>query len=184
MPALGGVTTKRIKSFKNWLSAQGCEILPPTNEYELIRFRYKGGATGVVYKNATNSCYSTSSQDVNEAWNCYRECREWTGRIKGTSRGIGKSKTELLARDGNCCFYCGRALELSEMTIEHILSLIHGGNNRIENKAIACKPCNSQASHMAVVEKIAFRDRIRAEREATLVEIKSDHGTTAENISY
>lgn len=33
-----------VEKFKIWLAQRGCEILPPTNQYEILRF--KGKETG------------------------------------------------------------------------------------------------------------------------------------------
>lgn len=40
--------------FTSWLSAQGAEVLAPTNSHELIRFRAKG-AVHILYRNAAGS---------------------------------------------------------------------------------------------------------------------------------
>ena len=39
---------KDQEKFEKWLQQQGCEILPLSSEYELVRFR--GREVGVIYK--------------------------------------------------------------------------------------------------------------------------------------
>ena len=49
------------------------------------------------------------------------------------------------------CIFCGRALTVStsgepgpDVTVEHIVPRHHGGDDRVENLALACKPCNNE----------------------------------------
>lgn len=49
------------------------------------------------------------------------------------------------------CIFCGRAITVSEsgepgpdVTIEHIVPRHHGGDDRVENLALACKSCNNE----------------------------------------
>ena len=151
------IKKSRIAKFKKWLAAHGAQILPTTNEYELLRFKCKLG-TGVIYEGSKG--ISVSGPLVNEAYECYvnpKAGKTWKG--KGNPKDYtSKDKGALLKRDGNCCFYCGEHFESDELTVEHILSRIHQGNNRIENKALACKECNQEAGHLPIVEKIKLRD--------------------------
>lgn len=39
-----------LETFKAWIENQGAQIRPPTNEWELLRFKFEGG-THVVYAN-------------------------------------------------------------------------------------------------------------------------------------
>ena len=43
---------------------------------------------------------------------------------------------------GSCCFWCGKSLALSELTIEHMIPRSMGGGNNLENLRLACCPCN------------------------------------------
>ena len=40
------------------------------------------------------------------------------------------------------CAYCGKALTLSEMQVDHIQSLWQGGEDSIENYRASCRACN------------------------------------------
>ena len=52
-----------IEKFSKWLTDRGAEILPLTNEYELLRF--KGREVGVLYKSGkTSNSYTNHAIDV------------------------------------------------------------------------------------------------------------------------
>ena len=57
---------------------------------------------------------------------------------------INQSLKRQLAGDKkfcNCC-YCGIELPIQLLTLEHKLGRYLGGDNSIENAALACRPCN------------------------------------------
>jgi len=57
---------------------------------------------------------------------------------------IKRLREQLILLHGRYCCWCNRLLGLSEeITIEHLLSRCRGGNNELNNLAIACKPCNN-----------------------------------------
>ena len=62
----------------------------------------------------------------------------------------------LRARDGDNCFYCEKLMDPNEMTEEHLLSMIHGGNNRIENKVLCCSDCNEYVGHKTLKVKFEY----------------------------
>lgn len=53
-------------------------------------------------------------------------------------------RTLVMQRSGHCCEYCKSQDKFSPVyfTIDHILPLIEGGTNDIENLAYACMLCN------------------------------------------
>ncbi|GAI98883.1 unnamed protein product, partial [marine sediment metagenome] len=50
---------------------------------------------------------------------------------------------EIYQRDQGRCVYCG---EIDNLCIDHLIPLLLGGNNEIDNLALACKKCNSGKS--------------------------------------
>ena len=56
-----------------------------------------------------------------------RKSRWWQQKI---SRGI--------------CHYCGRKVEPRELTMDHVVPLVHGGRSTKLNIVPACKACNSK----------------------------------------
>lgn len=148
-----------IEKFKSWLISQGAEILQPTNEFEILRFRSRKG-TGVVY--ISKRGFSVSGQLVTDAYACMKEAKPWDGKGKPTKRTQGSfRRRQLLDRDGDNCFYCGRELG-ADMTVEHLVSVNQGGPDRLENLVPAHQRCNQEAGNMAVMEKIKLRERLLA----------------------
>lgn len=49
-------------------------------------------------------------------------------------------RAALLARDGNRCVRCG---ETDDLTIDHIVPIVHGGTDDYTNLRVLCRPCNS-----------------------------------------
>lgn len=60
----------------------------------------------------------------------------------------------ILARDGPCCVWCGRAVDagLVGATTEHVVPRIKGGPSWIENEVAACRRCNGQRGHLTPAE--------------------------------
>lgn len=158
------IAENKIANFKAWLSCQGASILQPTNEFEVLRFQCKIG-TGVIYKGKNG--ISVNSEMVNEAYGYFIDNTKgpWPGKGKPTKRQAkSKHKIQLMMRDGNECFYCGQPFELAKLTQEHFVALILGGPDRLENKVLACWPCNQAAGNMSVIDKVKLRDKRRGEK--------------------
>jgi len=136
-------------SFRKWLEGYGCEILPPTNQYESIR--WKGKEVGVIYtSNKTNGKYA------NEAIKAfYSKKNNWTGGpIKtGRQNTYKKQKTKLLVRDGSKCFLCHTELG-EDITVDHLIPLVQGGKNELSNMVLMHEQCNFDCGCKTVVEKV------------------------------
>jgi 5-methylcytosine-specific restriction endonuclease McrA len=52
------------------------------------------------------------------------------------------SRTNVYARDGHRCQYCGRALPPSALTFDHVLPVARGGHKGWDNIVTCCIPCN------------------------------------------
>jgi len=57
-----------------------------------------------------------------------------------------RAKRSLLARDPHCQ-WCKKLLTLETATIEHVVPLARGGLDNMNNKALACEPCNRARGH-------------------------------------
>lgn len=154
------VREKEMERFRAWLTSQGAEIHQPTNEYEFIRFRCRFGV-GVVYRKS-NGNFSYSSPWVSEAFATMMGDKPWSGKGKpGKRKGGSTRKRQLFDRDGDDCFYCGKPMG-ADMTIEHLLSINHGGPDRFENTVLAHQQCNLRAGSLPIIDKIILRDKMRA----------------------
>lgn len=151
---------KRIRRFNRWAEGQGGELLPTTNEYELTRIRHADG-TFVIYRNAKDRI-SFSDSIARRAWNAFSNSKGFRMDLRHKRTKTEPMVKRLLARDGNCCFFC--AVEFgaeTPPTIEHLLSIAHGGNNKIANLVLLCEPCNQRAGSLDLAEKIRLRDQLQ-----------------------
>lgn len=152
---------KRINRFKSWAEGQGGEVLPTTNEYELARIKHADG-TFVIYQNAKGRI-SFSDSIARQAWDAFTKDKGFPLTLR-----YKRTKTEAMverikSRDGGNCFFCGAKFDAeTPHTIEHLLSIAHGGNNKIANLVLLCEPCNREAGSMDLADKIRLRDRKKA----------------------
>lgn len=51
-------------------------------------------------------------------------------------------RARVFARDNHTCRYCGARDE--ELVLEHVLPVVRGGKNTMENLVTACGPCNNR----------------------------------------
>jgi 5-methylcytosine-specific restriction endonuclease McrA len=55
---------------------------------------------------------------------------------------ISFSRRAVMLRDDYTCQYCGAQPAKAELTIDHVLPKVRGGETTWENVVCACKPCN------------------------------------------
>jgi len=137
-----------IEKFSKWLTDRGAEILPLTNEHEILRF--KGKETGVIYKSGkVNSSYAS------KAFWSFKFNKKWDGGPINTGRqnSYKKEKALLLQRDGTDCFYCGHSLG-EDITLEHLIALSSGGKNSLSNMVLSHKNCNQNVNNISINEKV------------------------------
>lgn len=77
-------------------------------------------------------------------YSCRR--REWNA-LKARDE---KLKTNILKKSNYRCWYCGK--ENESLTFDHIIPIIRGGKNNIENLVASCKKCNSSKRELTVNE--------------------------------
>lgn len=147
-----------VDKFKAWLTSNGHQVLAPTNELEVVRFR-NGNGTGIIYRTKGGLLNLQKQADI--ALHRYREGLPWPAPEKAKRKKPKVVMRTLIERDGPECFYCGDDLDLDQMTKEHMLPVACGGNNHIANLVIACAPCNLEASHLSVAEKVLLREQKR-----------------------
>lgn len=151
-----------LGTFVHWLDKCGAEVLPTTNEWELLRVKTCDGLF-VAYRNKRGK----------ETWaNELLELR--AAFMAGHQRSLSPSRRErvrlrpriekLAKRDGLECWFCAGGFENEDsdaITIEHLCSRVHGGPNHISNLVLACEPCNQEADNLSVAEKVRLRDQKR-----------------------
>lgn len=154
--------TGSLDAFKSFISAMGGEVLVPTNEYEVVRFRSRG-ATSIIYRKDNGNL--TFTGDAQEAWGAYL-ARTPFRMADATPRRHGARMEPIdraiVARDGDTCFYCAALFDGDNpRTREHLVAATAGGPNHISNLFHACGPCNLKAGHLSAPEKIRLRDQMR-----------------------
>ena len=150
--------SKRMQRFIVWLQERGAEVLSPTNEYEVARWR-ANGITSVVYRNKRGSV----SAFHGEGRKAYRAWQQG-GRYEIGSTRRRKLPAQLqsvLDRDGPNCFFCGKPTDEETLALEHLVPLSAGGPNHTANLAISHARCNQLAGSMSAVEKVKLRDELR-----------------------
>lgn len=138
-----------INKFKTYILKSGAIIIDPTNIYEKIRFKCKDGV-GVVYSSKNGytitGCAAT-------AYDFFKRKKDWKANHKYKHYEKPEVLEELYERDGEICFYCGDILG-EDVTIEHILSIFHGGPSDLSNLCLTHKACNIKAGNLPLIEKI------------------------------
>lgn len=146
----------RMRAFTAFLEARGAELLTPTNQWELLRFRTEEG-TSIIYTDKRGHLTWT-----NQAAEAYLACvgnKAWRA-VPKTQRRSKSSPTcqALRKRDGDACFYCHLPVAVEEESPEHLVAVTHGGPDHIANMALAHRDCNRQAGHLSLMEKIQMRE--------------------------
>jgi hypothetical protein len=162
MKSLAQFTSRREK-FEAFLTERGAQILQPTNEWEVMRFKTSRG-TSVVYCNAKGGITPTGESIT--AWAAFEKNGPWRASPAPKKRQTGREKTlplfnALLKRDGAGCFYCGIETNEEDRSLEHLVPIAHGGPNHLSNLVLAHRKCNSIAGHKSVMEKILAREARR-----------------------
>ena len=59
-------------------------------------------------------------------------------------RMVKLNRRNIYARDHNLCQYCGRSFPTRELTLDHVLPRVQGGENSWDNLVCACVKCNAR----------------------------------------
>jgi len=143
---------KQLEQFRNWLSANGAQVMEPTNEWEIVRFR-AGDETGIIYSNAKGD--ATMTGPAGAAWKAFKGAHAW--RAAPATRRKAKSPARIQAirqRDGGHCFFCLLPVSVEDESEEHLVPITHQGPNHISNIVLAHRVCNAKAGHLSAPEKI------------------------------
>lgn len=155
MSGIKSAATKAVKAaslatLERRLSAAGAEILGATNPYEILRFRTNLGV-GIIHTGKRGQSWNP------EALAAKAHLDGNKGSLAPVAvKGRRKDKatvTALLERDGDGCFFCGHPLG-SDVTVEHLVAVAHGGPNHVSNLFLAHSECNNSAGHMSAPEKV------------------------------
>lgn len=147
---------KRLKDFSDWLTRNGGEVLAPTNEWELLRFRGNTG-TSIVYTNKRSDLSFTG--EAGAAWEAFRKAQPWRANPAASRRrssGSDVTQRALRERDGDLCFACGDYVTDEEASTDHLVAATSGGPSHIANYVLMHVLCNRRCGHMSAAAKIAM----------------------------
>jgi len=75
-------------------------------------------------------------------------------------RSLRLNRHTVLARDGHRCQYCGRRMQFSQLSMDHVVPRSRGGRTTWDNVVCACLACNvkkggrtPKEAHMRLVRK-------------------------------
>ena len=142
---------KRLDAIRTWLSGMGAEVMVPTNEWELLRFR-ANGQTSIVYHNLRGNLTMTGDADV--ALNAFFTAGAWHANGKTRRWKSSTDVQTIRARDGDDCFACCWPVQQTDETVDHLVAVAHGGPNHISNKVLMHADCNRKCGHMSAPEKV------------------------------
>lgn len=63
---------------------------------------------------------------------------------RSQSNGLRLNRRNLLARDGHRCQYCGQALPIHQLSLDHVVPRSRGGTTTWENVVASCLNCNTK----------------------------------------
>lgn len=148
-------TVQRDKEkFLAFVAQNGGEVLTPTNEFEVLRFR-SGIVTSVIYRKATGAL--TFTGESLKAFSAFKSNAHWRAMPK-VNRGKRSSPRmqAIRKRDGDRCFFCLMPVSADDESEEHLVAVTHGGPTHISNLFLAHRLCNQRAGHLSAPEKIAL----------------------------
>lgn len=149
--------------FRAWLSERGGVILPPTNEWEIVRVDTCHGIL-VGYRKARAGGYTLTGalDDLRDDFMAGRTPAIGPDQ-KGRKR-MGHLIRALADRDGLECWFSGRQFASAEdhrITVEHLCPKAHGGPDHLSNLVLATEEWNKRAGHLSVAEKVRLREQAR-----------------------
>ena len=100
--------------------------------FETMRCLHEENGVWVVTHWGARQYVDSSTARVRE----YRERR----KAAGLSKGVTYDVASIIGRDGGQCIYCG---DTESLCVDHIVPIIGGGTDDLDNLACACKKCNS-----------------------------------------
>ncbi len=71
---------------------------------------------------------------------------------KEKARELRKSQWWKRQAAKGICYYCGKRVPPSELTMDHIVPLIRGGKSTRGNTVAACRECNSRKKYLLPME--------------------------------
>lgn len=81
-------------------------------------------------------------------------------RERAKAREIRQSSWWKRKRAEGRCYYCNTTVNPKELTIDHIVPIIRGGQSSKSNIVPACKKCNSKKKYLLPMEWQEYLDSL------------------------
>jgi 5-methylcytosine-specific restriction endonuclease McrA len=88
---------------------------------------------------------------------------EFIKREKAKARRLRKTRWWRRQVERGICYYCGRRVPASELTMDHKIPLSRGGTSDKSNIVPACKECNNKKKYLLPWEWEEYLKRLRKE---------------------
>lgn len=86
-------------------------------------------------------------------------------REKAKARELRSSAWWKRRRSEGVCYFCGKKVHPAEITMDHLVPLIRGGESIKGNIVPACKDCNNKKKHMLPFEWEEYMERLKTKEE-------------------
>jgi 5-methylcytosine-specific restriction endonuclease McrA len=86
---------------------------------------------------------------------------EFIKREKAKARKLRKTRWWRKKVERGICYYCGRKVPPSELTMDHKIPLSRGGTSDRSNIVPACKECNSKKKYLLPWEWEEYLKKLR-----------------------
>jgi 5-methylcytosine-specific restriction endonuclease McrA len=91
---------------------------------------------------------------VNDDWIDIKKNPAHVKRERAKARELRKSEWWKQQLEGGRCHYCGKKINPSDLTMDHILPVARGGKSTKGNCVPCCKACNNEKKHLTPAEQI------------------------------
>jgi hypothetical protein len=81
--------------------------------------------------------------------------RAGRGGARGWRRGGDEGATDVFARDGYRCVYCGGEFPAEALSVDHVQPRVRGGDRSGGNLVTACGGCNTRKGHRRLADFLA-----------------------------
>lgn len=160
-----------LTDFEVWLTNCGAEVLSPISQWEVLRVRTSTGTHVVHHNKKGDQTWPPALLEIVGVYNRGGSLALAATKRRRKTSNLMQAYPRLVQRDGAGCFYCGEEVPdpLAEYhpdyapTVEHLVAVAHGGPNHLSNKFLAHHQCNQIAGSLSAPEKIALRDKMRAD---------------------
>ena len=91
---------------------------------------------------------------MSDDWIDIKKDAQHVARERAKAKDLRKSEWWKQQLAKGICHYCGEHVELTELTMDHILPVVRGGKSVKSNCVPCCKSCNNDKKYLTPAEMI------------------------------